>query len=166
MLITMTTSCSLKEESVFCRSVRHCGQEEVTWRFSFIEENHDFSSGTLLYTNIWVFRLSGDVVVYRRFLLISGFYTFHPSFNIGFRSGYKFSRRAFLIILFFWTYSFLVSSTCQFPLKPFSFKFLFYYPNLVHCRTEYNSFTLKSYPCNKPWRPIELWDVEGQTLSG
>jgi hypothetical protein len=23
----------------------------------------------------------------------------------------------------------------------------------------------KSYPCNRPWRPIGLWDVEGLTLS-
>jgi hypothetical protein len=23
----------------------------------------------------------------------------------------------------------------------------------------------KSYPCNRPWRPIELWDVEAPTFS-
>jgi hypothetical protein len=27
------------------------------------------------------------------------------------------------------------------------------------------AYTLSSYPCNRPWRPIGLWDVEGLTLS-
>jgi hypothetical protein len=26
-------------------------------------------------------------------------------------------------------------------------------------------FTSESYPCNRPWRPIGLWDLEGPTFS-
>jgi hypothetical protein len=37
-------------------------------------------------------------------------------------------------------------------------------PSQQHLTYQHIEYKL-SYPCNRPWRPIGLWDVEGLTLS-
>jgi hypothetical protein len=38
-------------------------------------------------------------------------------------------------------------------------------PQIAHQRDWFVRSGIKSYPCNRPWRPIELWDVEVFTFS-
>jgi hypothetical protein len=37
--------------------------------------------------------------------------------------------------------------------------------NNGHALMLYKKKVKKSYPCNRPWRPVGLWDVKNPTLS-